>query len=302
MHVRMPRTPSRAVALNDLVIRQLIRTQQNEMTEYVIYSNLSRRVSGEHNRKILRQIAEDERRHAAFWQTYTGARPAPNHIMVWLYLVIARIAGFTFTVKLMERGEEKAQVNYRDLARIIPEATNIEKEESRHESELLGMLDEVRLRYVGSMVLGLNDALVELTGALAGFTFALRDPKLIGATGLITGIAASLSMAASEYLSTSSESEGKDPRRAALYTGIMYGCTVVVLILPYLLLQNVYLALAATLTSAVGIILLFTFYTSVAQELPFLSRFFQMAGISFGVSVLTFLVGLIVRTVFGLDV
>ena len=35
-----------------------------------------------------------------------------------------------------------------------------------------------------------------------GFTLALSDSKLIALTGSITGIAAALSMASSEYLST----------------------------------------------------------------------------------------------------
>ena len=48
-------------------------------------------------------------------------------------------------------------------------------DERRHEEELYGMLDEERLHYVGAMVLGLNDALVELTGAIAGVTFALAQ-------------------------------------------------------------------------------------------------------------------------------
>lgn len=61
-----------------------------------------------------------------------------------------------------------------------------------------GLLDEERLRYTGSTVLGLNDALMELTGVLAGLTLALRDTKLIVLTGAITGIAAVLSMGVSE--------------------------------------------------------------------------------------------------------
>ena len=50
------------------------------------------------------------------------------------------------------------------------------------------------------MVLGLNDALVELTGTLAGLTFALANARLVALAGIITGIAATLSMAASNYL------------------------------------------------------------------------------------------------------
>jgi VIT1/CCC1 family predicted Fe2+/Mn2+ transporter len=57
------------------------------------------------------------------------------------------------------------------------------------------MIEEERLEYVGAMILGLNDALVELSGSLAGFTLALQDSKLVAMVGMITGIAAALSMA-----------------------------------------------------------------------------------------------------------
>ena len=157
------------------------------------------------------------------------------------------------------------------------------------------MIDEERLKYVGSVVLGLNDALVELTGALAGLTFALQNPRLVATAGFITGIAASLSMAASEYLSTKSEGEGKDPVKSCIYTGIAYVLTVLVLILPFLLLNNLYLSLSITLSSAILIIFIFTFYISVAKGLPFKKRFFEMALISIGVASLSFIIGLFVR-------
>jgi len=72
------------------------------------------------------------------------------------------------------------------------------------------------------MVLGLNDALVELTGTLAGLTFALKNTRLIALSGLITGIAATLSMAASEYLSARTEQESSRALKSSLYTGGAY--------------------------------------------------------------------------------
>lgn len=73
----------------------------------------------------------------------------------------------------MENGEAGAGIMYEQLAAEIPEAQEIAQEEREHEAMLIDMLDEERLQYVGSMVLDLNDALVELTGTLAGLSFAL---------------------------------------------------------------------------------------------------------------------------------
>jgi VIT1/CCC1 family predicted Fe2+/Mn2+ transporter len=202
----------------------------------------------------------------------------------------------------MEMGEGAAQANYDEIARVIPEAANIHDDEHEHEQRLLEMLDEERLQYAGSVVLGLNDALVELTGALAGFTLALQNVRLIALTGMITGVAAAMSMAASEYLSVRAEGSRQQPGRAATYTGIAYIVTVVLLILPYLLFPNYYLDLAIALTTAVLIIAVFNFYISVARRVPFRPRFLEMAGISLGVAALSFGLGYLIRLWLGVDV
>ncbi|HLV09025.1 MAG TPA: VIT1/CCC1 transporter family protein, partial [Halanaerobiales bacterium] len=184
----------------------------------------------------------------------------------------------------------------------IPEAEQIIEEEDSHEEKLIAMLQEEHLQYVGSVVLGLNDALVELTGTLAGLTFALKDTRIIAMVGLITGIAASLSMGASEYLSTRSENPEDNALKSALYTGVAYVITVFLLILPYLLLNSYLFALIFTVVIAILIILVFNFYVSVARDLDFKKRFTEMAAISLGVALLSFGIGILVRVFLGVDV
>jgi VIT1/CCC1 family predicted Fe2+/Mn2+ transporter len=281
---------------------QLLVYQRNEITEYHIYNRLAVTLKSPENRQILEQIAGDELRHHNQWKSYTQREVTPNRFQMWTYYWISRIFGFTFGVKLMERGEESAQENYETLYGRIPEAEAIAQEENEHEEALLALLDEERLRYVGSIVLGLNDALVELTGALAGLTLALQDTKLIALTGSITGIAAALSMGASEYLSTKSEEVDRSPIKAAIYTGSTYIVTVILLILPYLLLENYFICLASSLAAAVAIIALFNYYVSVARDVPFRRRFLEMAGLSLGVAALSFVIGFVIRTFMGIDV
>ncbi len=276
--------------------------QRIEITEHLIYNNLAKVVKNPENRKVLEKIAADELRHSQDWKKYTGREIKANNLDVWKYTLISRLFGFTFGIKLMERGEQKAQANYGQLLGKVPEMDRWIKEENSHEQELIGMLDEERLRYAGSVVLGLNDALVELTGALAGLTLALQNTKLIALSGLITGIAAAMSMAASEYLSTRSEKTGKQPVRAAVYTGIAYILTVMLLILPYLIFQNYYLDLAWALTTAILIIAIFNYYISVAKDEPFRSRFIEMTGLSFGVAAFSFVIGYFIRRFLGIQV
>jgi VIT1/CCC1 family predicted Fe2+/Mn2+ transporter len=220
--------------LTEDIRQEILVFQRTEITEYHIYKRLAGRIKSPENAKILAQIAEDELRHYQGWKRYSGEDVQPSWFFVWFYYLVSLAFGFTFGIKLMEQGEEMAQKNYAAVTEVIPEAEKFKQEEDIHEEQLIGMLDEERLRYAGSVVLGLNDALVELTGALAGLTLALQNGKLIALSGLITGIAASLSMAASEYLSTRSEKTDKHPVRAAVYTGIAYISTVTLLVLPYL--------------------------------------------------------------------
>jgi vacuolar iron transporter family protein len=280
----------------------LLAFQRNEITEYHIYKRLAGKVKPAENAAILGQIAEDELRHYHRWKEYSHQEVRPDWWMVWKYYLISRLFGFTFGIKLMERGEEAAQANYAPLVAAIPEAADILHEEEVHEEKLLAMLDEERLRYASSVVLGLNDALVELTGALAGLTLALQNVKLIALSGLITGIAAAMSMAASEYLATRSEDTEKHPVRAAVYTGIAYIFTVAVLILPYLILESYFVSLALALTAAILIIATFNYYISVAKDEPFRERFLEMAGLSFGVAAFSFVVGYFIRIWLGVEI
>jgi VIT1/CCC1 family predicted Fe2+/Mn2+ transporter len=276
--------------------------QRIEITEHHIYKRLAGSIKDPENSEILDQIADDELRHYHDWKKYTEREIKPNMWDVWKYFLISRIFGFTFGIKLMERGEKKAQENYSLLIGKVPDIEKWIHEEEVHEQRLLAMLDEERLRYAGSVVLGLNDALVELTGALAGLTLALQNVKLIALSGLITGIAASMSMAASEYLSTRSENTDKHPVRAAVYTGIAYILTVSLLVLPYLLIENYILDLAIALTVAVLIIAVFNYYISVAKDEPFRPRFLEMAGLSLGVATFSFIIGYFIRIWLGVEI
>ncbi len=288
--------------LSEDIRRKLLAYQRSEVTEHHIYARLAATIRSPENRRVMEDIAGDEMRHYQQWRAYTQEDVAPERWSIWKYYLISRVFGFTFGVKLMEITENKIQGGYGQLRGIIPEAEAVMLEEEQHEKALLQLLDEERLRYTGSMVLGLNDALVELTGALAGLTLALQNAKLIAMTGSITGIAAALSMGASEYLSTKSEQTNRSPVKASIYTGVAYILTVLALILPYLVLSNYYISLACTLAAAILIIALFNYYIAVARSEPFKPRFLEMAGLSLGVAAFSFLVGLLLRTLLGVDI
>jgi VIT1/CCC1 family predicted Fe2+/Mn2+ transporter len=281
--------------------QKLLTYQRIELTEHHIYQRLAQTAHPPENRRILEMIARDELRHYQDWKKHTGQDIGPDRFAIWKYTLIGRVLGMTFGLKLMEHGEQRAQANYMDLRPVIPEIEAWIQDEDAHEQTLINMLDEERLHYAGSVVLGLNDALVELTGALAGLTLALQNTKLIALSGLITGIAAAMSMSTSEYLSTRSEKTSRKPGRAAIYTGGAYIITVAILILPYLLFSNYYIDLVITLSAAVVIIAAFNYYITTARDEPFRQRFLEMAGLSLGVAAFSFVIGYVIRKLLGVQ-
>jgi VIT1/CCC1 family predicted Fe2+/Mn2+ transporter len=290
------------MSISEELRKQILVYQRNELTEHNIYKMLAQVTDNPENKRILEKIADDELQHYRLWKIYTQQDIKPNKLIVWKYYVISRIFGLTFGIKLMEKGEASAQKKYSQLQGIVHEIEMVLRDENEHENALIQLLDEERLRYVGSIVLGLNDALVELTGALAGFTLALQETKLIAVIGLITGIAAALSMGASEYLSTKSEETFKGPLKAAIYTGCAYVVAVFFLILPYLFLKNAFVCLSFALATAIVIIAFFNYYVSVVKDVPFRKRFLEMSGLSFGVAAVSFFIGFLLRSFLNVEV
>ena len=280
---------------------KLLTFQKSERTEALVYKYLAQQCGSKKNCSILNQIAEDEIRHAEFWREAVGGEfvKGDSFRARWWSLV-AQVFGITFGLRLMESGEEHAQKIYAGVSKSIPGVDAVIADEEEHEQKLIGLLDEKKLEYVGSIVLGLNDALVELTGALAGFSFAIQNTRLIALLGVITGVAATLSMAASEYLANRAEGNA-DAFTAAIYTGIAYFITVVLLVVPYFIFENYLHALGTMLATVIIVIALFTFYLSVAKNEKFWHRFGEMALISIGVAALSFGIGVVARLWLGIE-
>jgi len=288
--------------LNSNLKEKILKAQQSEINDYFVYRKLSSILKNKKHSQILENISKEEISHYEFLKSLTHQELKPHRIKIFLYIFIAKLLGLNFGLKFMEKAEDIAQDTYEKIKEISPRIDEILRDEKKHESQLISLIDEERLKYVSSMVLGLNDALVELSGALVGFTLVLQNTRLVAIVGLITGIAASMSMSASEYLSTKQEETDKNPFKASIYTGFAYIITVVILVLPYFLFKNIYFCLSLVILDALFLIFIFTFYISVAKDLDFKKRFLEMAAISLGVAVINFIIGLIIRKVLGIEI
>ncbi len=288
--------------VSEAAMKIIKKMQQNELTESVIYAEIAKFAKGDKNKETLLRLSSEEKAHYEIWKKYTGLELKSQKAKIFKYKLLARILGFTFAVKLMENGEEGAQSEYALLQEEVEESVHIRAQEEEHEAALLELLDEERLQYVGSMVLGMNDALVELTGSLAGFTFAMQNTRLIALSGLIMGISATFSMASSEFLAARNEGR-TDAFKSCCYTGIAYLITVALLIIPYLLMDNSNYMSALLLMIAFVILIIagFTYYISVAKGERFKPRFLEMSLISIGVAIMSFFVGVLAKKFLGVD-
>lgn len=281
---------------------KMLKVQQNELTEYYVYNQLANQLKNGPNSEILIKIGRDELAHSTFWEHQTRTKVKPKRFRILLYYLLARLLGITFSIKLMEINEKKIERFYKEIENEIPEAKRIIDEEKSHENALINLIDEDKLHYAGAIVLGLNDALIELTGALAGLTFAIQNPKIIALAGLITGIAASFSMAASSYLSSKAQSdEGSNHTKSAIYTGIAYIITVALLVFPYLILSNPFISLVFTIIIALVIISSFNFHISIAKDYSFKHRFLEMLSLNLIVVLISFAIGIFLREITGIN-
>lgn len=152
--------------------------------------------------------------------------------------------------------------------------------------------------YLGAMTLGLNDSLVEIMGAAAGYTSILQNTRLVGAVVLVTAIAGALSMAASEHLEKEVECNGngrRNPNKAAAYTGLTYFAVAAVLAFPYFVFTNIWYALGAMLVVGLAVVTAFSYYSVKS----FVSQFPERVILSFGIAGVAFVIGLAIRLFFG---
>lgn len=287
-----------------MTAKMILKLQKQEITEYHIYQRIAELIDDPENKDVMLQMAMQEKHHYEAWQSISHEEVKPSQLRIRWYVLLARTLGYTFVLKKLEANEAHAQCNYQKIGEEYPVALDILKEEDEHEQHLISMLDEEKLQYVGSMVLGLNDALVELTGTIAGLTFALQNTKLIALSGIVTGISATLSMMSSEYLAKKSSKGSTNPLKASLYTGVMYLLAVVLMVIPYIILpDDLYvLALVMMLSVVILLIVAFTYYISIAQGFSFKQRFLEMFTISMGVALIAFFIGVVVKAALGIDI
>jgi VIT1/CCC1 family predicted Fe2+/Mn2+ transporter len=278
----------------------------DEFREYVVYGMLARmeRVAG--RRRVLEALAAQELEHFRFWRRFAAVEPPAWRVRLYAFFMafLRLLFGVTFVAKLLERGEKEAIARYRSVEPLLSGEDleglrRIIRDEEEHERSLIAQIDETVVKYMGALVLGLADAIIEITGAHAGALGTTNSTTVAGVIGLIVGVGAAISMASASYLQTKHE-VGRSPAVAAFVTGVGYIFAVALMSLPYFLTHDIYLAFAASI--AVGVLLTFvlTFQAAVYAERDFKFEFLQTVGLLLGTAFLTYMIGEWLGGVFGI--
>ena len=266
--------------------------------------NIARRAAAKGPHVLLDRLAFHCRQRLNVLEQHMEGPPPPRRLSVLLALGLMRFLFWGLALRIMERRLRRQSRRYsvleKEYAPMPPGAVASVDADAEKLAAFLG--DSDTDTFLSAVVLGLNDALVEMTGALAGFTMVLQNNRLIMLAGFTTGIAATLSMAASEFFSQKAAAGAGQPRLAATYTGIAYLITVLLLLLPFMLCPEPLGALGACMVIAGLIILAFTWVDSLLRGTNFWSGFLQMAGISFGVALVIFLLSWLVRAWLGIEI
>jgi len=279
---------------------------REEITVHRVYSWLAEKEKDPVRREHLRKLAEQELRHYEFWSWLLGSSCRPYGVTMKRIMLLYRLLGPVFTLRLLERGEEATIEQYqRFLDRIRDkqlrrELEQIIREEEEHEEALLSSIEDTRVKYMGFIALGLADAIVEITGVHAGFLGATSSTILAGVAGLVVGFSAALSMAGAAYLQAKHGRETR-PAISAGVTGVSYIISVILLALPYFLLHTMLEAFAVSLVIATVIIAGFTYFSTVVQNGPFLREFLESTGLMLGTALGSYTFGKLLGGLLGVE-
>ena len=286
------------------IVREMCR---DEYFSHYLYKSLAKKLFiSSSMRSALEKAAEDEYRHYLFWKGVAGECSSTLlKLKALFYTALFYLFGLTVLLKYLESKEKVATEVYREIAKKRPDIEDVIEriavDEERHESVFLSGLDEGRVRYIGSITLGISDALVELTGIYTGSLGAFESTLSAGLAGFLAGIAASISMGIASYAQAKNEGRAR-PGLAALYTFLAYIAVALLLALPYFIISSLLAAFIVMLILAVTVVAYMAFYVAVLQNRSYLREFIEATLLIFGVSILLYIIGLVLGNVLGVKV
>lgn len=286
----------------DPALQRVARVRMSdEWSDHTLYERLSKTVTEDSPySEALKELSATELRHYEFWRKYVPEeQPRLGRLKLLWIMFLRRFLGLTFATRYLDRHESNVVKEYEGLSRLIPESDRaayqeMVEDERDHEKAFALKVESSTVRYISFVVLGLADALVEISGIHAGSLGFYDRTEIAGLAGVIAGGAASLAMASAAFAQAKQGFKGS-ARLSATYTGISYFVTAIFLATPYFLTSDMALALGSSLTVAVVILAVTTWYSIVIQQKPFLRDFVEILAILFAATIILYLFGSLVR-------
>ncbi|MGC8533382.1 MAG: VIT1/CCC1 transporter family protein [Candidatus Parvarchaeum sp.] len=190
----------------------------SEKLSYELYSKLERIERNKQLKKKLRELKELDSKHIRVWteiyqELNIPVRERGNKLELFLFILLRKLFGSGLTLSVINSLENRKVSDLSKIFDVIPDkqrekVVNYLVEELyqerilKKESWESGILSHIR-----DVVFGMNDGLVEVLAAVAGFTGAIHNNLLIAVAGTIVGLSGTISMAVGAYLSSKSEKD-----------------------------------------------------------------------------------------------
>ncbi len=193
----------------------------DELFDLSLYREFAKTAKGE-AKKTLEELIPIEEKHLAFWQDFFKIREARlnfgGRIRLFIFALICRIFGEAAIHLILEAIEVYGVRKYLNIwrqnqGRPLGEAVReILEDEIQHEDVVVSRLAERKINpeRIRNIILGVNDGLVEIVGAVSGFFAAFQNPGTVLIASFTVAVAGAFSMAAGTFSAVGSEREVRD--------------------------------------------------------------------------------------------
>lgn len=190
-----------------------------EMNDHLTYTALANRTGDKGLQRLLEHIAAMELDHAGFWKSLLqeAGEPVPEvrprRLRLLFLELLMRLVNPLLVISALELGETAAYDAYHRVLEsggLPPEKQQrlrtIIVDELEHEAAFHRRKESGGFSNIRDFILGMNDGLVEILGAVTGLSAAYPgNPLVVGVSGLIVGVAGALSMGIGAFISVRSQ-------------------------------------------------------------------------------------------------
>nr|WP_245543944.1 VIT1/CCC1 transporter family protein [Mahella australiensis] len=183
-----------------------------------LYFYLAKSESDSANKSKFLELHDIEAEHVKFWYIFLknrGYEPksSTGNLKLTLSKFLRKLLGAGLYTSILEMGESTSIEAYAeflssgDLTTEEKEGLNkIIEDELDHESFFENQKSVMPVNNVRDFILGMNDGLVELLGAVTGLSAVYpSNPLFVGINGLVVGLAGAMSMAIGTFISVRSQ-------------------------------------------------------------------------------------------------